>query len=106
MRLDRIGQRRHQQPVLPKARLMAEPLDRRSFITGVAAVAAAAALPSAPKPIIWGLDLAAPGSEQTVAVCWIDGHMHYIRWLDVLMDEARKQIADVTGINSELFNGR
>lgn len=84
---------------------MAEHLDRRSFITGVAAVAAAAALPAAPEPVICGFDLAAPGGDQTFIVHMIDGRVLDVTPLDWL-ELARQEINDITGISSELFNGR
>lgn len=79
-------------------------IERRAFMTGVASVAVAAALPAVPEPFI-GLDLAAPDSER--AAIWIiestPGGSSY--WFEMLL-EAHRQIKETCGIPEEYLHGR
>lgn len=77
-------------------------MDRRAFMTGVASVAVAAALPAAPEPFI-GMDLAAPGSER--AMMWIINPGDSSYWFEVLL-EAHRQIRETCGISEEYLRGR
>lgn len=81
-------------------------IDRRAFMTGVASVAVAAALPATPEPFI-GLDLAAPGSERAAVVFFESTAGNpYSFWFEY-MKELEAEIQRVTGISEEyLRRGR